>query len=171
MIRRSIFILHLYPFPLKNQFGSRCFSSGVNFDQDTHSVRIRTCRKTYSERKGPAFVFRNCPPEGIDIDVKYYDSHPKVSSSPLPVIAAFHGVPGSFRVFEGIIPGLRSKGYRVIAPSFPGKNLAFDHFTRCRYIILSRRLFTSSVTCLCFLQHSCQCNTTFLPMYRHEFYR
>ena len=115
MLRSSSY-LRCYPL-LRNPL--RSLSTSVNFDENTHSIRIRTCQKVYSSRKGPpAFVFKNCPPEGIDIDVKYYDSHPKASPS-TPTVAAFHGVPGNFHIFEGIISGLLPKGYRIIAPSFP----------------------------------------------------
>ena len=107
---------------LKNIADSlRCLSSSsrLNFDQDSHVVRIKTCKRVYSERNGPSYLFRNCPKEGIEIEVKYYDSNPTATPS-TPVVGAFHGVPGSFQVFAGIIPDLRAKGFRVIAPNFPG---------------------------------------------------
>jgi hypothetical protein len=133
---RSAFLNQIYQ-AMINNVCRRLLSSStrVNFEEDTYSINFRTCRKTYSDRKGPSYLFRNCPKEGIDIDVTYYDSNPTASSS-TPTIAAFHGVPGSFRVFGGIIPGLRSKGYRVIAPAFPGNITLKTYYFYDAFLVL-----------------------------------
>jgi pimeloyl-ACP methyl ester carboxylesterase len=51
--------------------------------------------------------------------VQYLDTDPHASAS-VPTIMAVHGAPGNFADYAPVIHKLRQKGFRIIAPNFPG---------------------------------------------------
>lgn len=92
------------------------------------SVEITTCKDTYTNRRDK-YIFKNCPKQGVKIDVTYADSS-STGTSKLPVVLALHGAPGSFEDFKAIFQHFATKSeshVRVISPNFP--DMAFTDAT------------------------------------------
>ena len=87
---------------------------------DRRSIQIRTCRQTYSGMGNKrSFIFRKCPASGIDMNVDFLDTDPRASAS-VPTVLTVHGAPGNYDDYAPAIAKLRARGFRVIAPNFPG---------------------------------------------------
>lgn len=90
----------------------RGLSSLARFED---SVQIRTCTKTYATQRDK-YIFKQCPPEGIDVNVKFVDTG---ISQKQPTVLALHGAPGTFGDFSSMANFLTNRGIRFIAPNFP----------------------------------------------------
>lgn len=66
-----------------------------------------------------SFIFRKCPSSGIDMEVEFLDTDPNASPS-VPTVMTVHGAPGNYNDYASVIQKLRRKGFRIIAPNFPG---------------------------------------------------
>lgn len=53
------------------------------------------------------------------MQVQFLDTDPHASAS-VPTILAVHGAPGNYADYAPVIHKLRQKGFRIIAPNFPG---------------------------------------------------
>lgn len=58
--------------------------------------------------------------------VDFLDTDPHASSS-VPTVLTVHGAPGNYTDYAATIAKLRTKGFRVIAPNFPGKQHNMRH--------------------------------------------
>src|SRR5436190_1798441 len=93
-----------------NNLQTRRLSSLARFEE---TVRIRTCTHVYSTQRDN-FLFKKCPKNGIDIDVKYIDtasasnlnssnsSNLNSSNNSMPTVLALHGAPGTFGDYSSL---------------------------------------------------------------------
>lgn len=92
------------------------------------------------KEKQHKFIFRNCPPEGIELDVKFIDTRKSVHKE-APVLLAIHGAPGTFNDFNALIGHFSNLNVRVISPNFPNlhytdKTGHFRHSTEEKFEFL-----------------------------------
>jgi predicted alpha/beta-fold hydrolase len=93
---------------------------------DRKKVLIRTCQNVNSDPKiRKSFMFRKCPASGIDYTVHYVDSLPAAKVI-APTVLTVHGAPGSYNDFDPLLHQLADRGFRVIAPNFPGMLVIAD---------------------------------------------
>ena len=91
----------------------------VSRQDDAHHNLPEDIRRARRE----VFIFRRCPPSGVEMDVEDVDTHVDRNSKKedVPTILAVHGAPGTHRDFAQLIEHFAAKGVRVIAPTFPSK--------------------------------------------------
>ena len=102
-------------------------------------ITFNSCKEFYSS-KAKSKLFNKCKPQGIQVQVKYIDTHGQTNKTKATVLA-LHGAPGSYQDFEGIIEQLTQQGCRVIAPNLPDIKLThqtqmYYHSTEEKYEIL-----------------------------------
>lgn len=80
-------------------------------------ITFNSCKEFYSS-KTKSKLFNRCKPHGIQVELKYIDTHDETDKAKATVLA-LHGAPGSYEDFAGIINQLTTQGCRVIAPNLP----------------------------------------------------
>lgn len=97
----------------------RLLSSSTEWSE-AKKVTITTCKKVYSDPKLARYIFKKCPSTGIQIDVDYLDTNSSDVDQKRPTILAVHGAPGNYNDYAAVIERFKEKGFRVVAPNFPG---------------------------------------------------
>lgn len=101
----------------------RLFSSSAEWSE-AKKVTITTCKKVYSDPLQARYIFKKCPSSGIQIDVDYLDTNCSDVDQKRPTILAVHGAPGNYNDYSAVISRFKEKGFRVVAPNFPGNLLS-----------------------------------------------
>lgn len=88
-------------------------------------MSLHTCVNTYAGKRdtwSKRYLFRSCPRDGIDLDLRYIDTMPSADNSVAqssPTVLLVHGAPGSHADYASLIVRLSQDGVRVLAPTFP----------------------------------------------------
>lgn len=98
----------------------RLLSSSNTEWSEAKKVTITTCKNIYSDPAQARYIFKKCPPNGISIDVDYLDTNSGDVDQKRPTILAVHGAPGNYNDYSAVIERFKEKGFRVVAPNFPG---------------------------------------------------
>lgn len=114
-LNRSIFLSRCVGF-------NRFYTSG-KFDFPENQIEIQTCGELYKTWKREK-MFRKLPVGNLIFNVSFIDTRPDFPNKykENPTVLALHGSPGSWKDYTLLTSFLHERGYRVIAPSFPGKD-------------------------------------------------
>ena len=100
-------------------------------DYPIRTVQVQTCGELYSKWKEKKSLYKNCPLDGISVQIEYADTlnmkdaSGQVIGPEAPTVVCLHGAPGSHKDYQPLIKLLASTGFRVIVPNFPSKFLPF----------------------------------------------